>query len=138
MSYISLFLRKLVTRRAANRCEYCQLSQKGQEATFHVDHIVPLAAGGKTMAENLALAYVSCSLKKGAREFVIDAETNRKVKLFHPRKDIWRDHFEWQGVIVTAKTPTGIATLELLDLNRKLILAIREEEILLKRHPFNK
>lgn len=48
MSYIPLFLRKLVIRRAKNRCEYCQLSQKGQEATFHVDHIVPIASGGET------------------------------------------------------------------------------------------
>ena len=138
MSHIPLLLRKLVVRRAGNRCEYCQLSQNGQEATFHVDHIVPLASGGETLAENLALACVSCSLKKGAKEFVIDVVTKRKTKLFHPRKDIWNEHFEWQDVVVKAKTATGNATLELLDLNRKLIVAIREEEIFLKRHPFNK
>ena len=30
----------------------------------------------------------------------------------------------------------GRATVETLDLNRRIILAIREEEILLGRHPF--
>ena len=27
--------------RALGRCEYCQLSQAGQEATFHIDHVMP-------------------------------------------------------------------------------------------------
>jgi len=41
MSHVPARLRRLVVRRAANRCEYCQLAQVGQEATFHVDHIIP-------------------------------------------------------------------------------------------------
>ena len=135
MSHIPLFLRKLVIRRAKNRCEYCQLSQKGQEATFHVDHIIPLASGGKTIAENLALACVSCSLRKGAREFVIDEDHKTKVKIFHPRNDVWKEHFEWDGVVLKGKTEKGIVTVELLHLNRRLIIEIRKEEILLKRHP---
>jgi 5-methylcytosine-specific restriction endonuclease McrA len=47
--------------------QYCHLAQKGQEATFHVDHILPKAVGGRTTAANLALACVSCSLRKEAR-----------------------------------------------------------------------
>ena len=58
MSHIPSMLRKTVIRRAGNRCEYCQLSQKGQEATFHIDHIIPVILGGETIAENLALACV--------------------------------------------------------------------------------
>lgn len=67
MRYISDLLRRLVIERADNRCEYCGLSQVGQAATFHVDHVVPVVAGGETVAENLALACVSCSLRKGAK-----------------------------------------------------------------------
>jgi len=59
---ISSSLRRSVIQRARNRCEYCGLSQEGQEAIFHIDHIVPAAAGGPTSLENLALACVSCSL----------------------------------------------------------------------------
>ena len=46
MSYIAPALRQLVTTRANHRCEYCGLSQVGQEATFHVDHVMPVIAGG--------------------------------------------------------------------------------------------
>ena len=138
MSHIPLFLRKLVTRRAANRCEYCQLSQKGQEATFHVDHITPVASDGTTVAENLALACVSCSLRKGAKEFVVVENSTRKIRLFHPRKDIWKEHFEWDGAFLIGKTEEGKVTVDLLQLNRRLIVEIRKEEILLKRHPSNK
>ena len=60
-------LRRVVSERAAGRCEYCGLAQAGQEAAFHLDHVVPAVAGGTSDAENLALACVSCSLRKGAR-----------------------------------------------------------------------
>ena len=135
MSHIPLLLRKLVVRRAKGRCEYCQLSQKGQEATFHVDHIVPIASGGKTIAKNLALACVSCSLRKGAREFVTAKGSISEIRIFHPRKDVWNDHFEWNGAVIVGITESGIATGEVLKLNRRLMLAIREEEFLLGRHP---
>ena len=78
MSAIPAFLRKLVVRRAGNAREYCHLSQTGQEATFHIDHVVPVASGGETVAENLALACVSYSLRKGAKESAIDSETKSK------------------------------------------------------------
>ena len=43
-------LREAVARRAGHRCEYCQLAQAGQEATFHIDHVVPVAQGGADIA----------------------------------------------------------------------------------------
>lgn len=136
MSYIPADLRKKVITRAGNVCEYCHLSQKGQEATFHIDHIIPEISGGETAFENLALACVSCSLRKGAKQSITDSETMRDVKIFNPRKDDWREHFEWDGVVLTGLTAKGRATIETLKLNRRLILAIREEEVLLGRHPF--
>jgi hypothetical protein len=60
MTDIAPTLHTQVVLRAGQRCEYCRLSQLGQEATFHIDHVVPRAAGGPTVAENLALACVSC------------------------------------------------------------------------------
>ena len=62
MSGIPPSLRADVERRAGGRCEYCRLSQLGQEATFHIDHVVPRAGGGPTAIENLALACGSRSL----------------------------------------------------------------------------
>jgi len=135
MSHIPAALRRLVIRRAANRCEYCQLSQFGQEATFHIDDIVPDSHGGKTKEENLALACVSCSLRKEARQSAIDLETNKRVRLFHPRRDEWEDHFQWAGVEIIGLTAIGRATINLLKLNRPSILLIREEESLRGRFP---
>jgi hypothetical protein len=135
MTHIPALLRRLVSRRSRGRCEYCQLAQAGQEATFHVDHVQPVIAGGRTEADNLALACVSCSLRKGARQTAVDPDTGHVVSIYHPRSDTWSDHFVWQGVRVLGLTEVGRATIDALDLNRPLILAIREEEAALGRHP---
>lgn len=135
MSDIPARLHRLVVQRAGDRCEYCRLSQAGQEATFHIDHIVPKAARGPTRADNLAIACVSCSLRKEARRSAIDPMSGRRVALFHPRRQRWGDHFRWAGLRVFGLTPTGRATVSALRMNRPLILAIREEEALRNRHP---
>ena len=135
MATIPASLRRLVIQRADNRCEYCGISQIGQVATFHIDHIIPVVAGGETIAENLALACVSCSLRKGARQNLEDSETGEVVSIFNPRQQAWKEHFDWNGVQVVGLTATGRATVQALDLNRATMLAIRAEEELLGRHP---
>lgn len=129
-------LRRLAIERAENRCEYCKLSQDGQEATFHIDHIIPIANGGRTESDNLALACVSCSLRKGARQQVIDPHSGTTVRLFNPRQDRWVKHFAWtENIILTGLTEIGRATIAALDLNRPLIQAIRRVEMAFGRHP---
>lgn len=135
MTTIPASLRRFVTQRADNRCEYCGISQLGQVATFHVDHIIPVVVGGKTSTENLALACVSCSLRKGARQSIEDSQTGEMTLIFNPRQQIWKEHFSWNGVEIFGLTVTGRATIEALDLNRATMLAIRAEEDLLGRHP---
>jgi hypothetical protein len=128
-------LRRRVIKRAANCCEYCGLAQTGQEATFHVDHVVPMVAGGQSTLENLALACVSCSLRKSDRLVWVDPRTGEEAVLFDPRRDVWRAHFRWDGALVVGITPTGRATVMALHMNRPLVLAIREEETQRGRHP---
>ena len=135
MRYISASLRQLVIERTGNRCEYCGLSQAGQAATFHIDHIIPLAEDGQTTQQNLALACVSCSLRKAARLNAIDPDTGQEVPLYNPREQSWSEHFHWDGVSLIGMTPTGRATVEALKMNRPIMLAIRAEEVLLNRHP---
>lgn len=128
-------IRRIVAQRAGNRCEYCLLAQAGQEALFHIDHIIPEMDGGLTEPENLALACVSCSLRKGARQFVIDPTTRRLVRLFHPRQQRWAAHFCWNGFRVMGITATGRATVDALKLNRSTMLAICSEEDWFARFP---
>jgi len=85
--------RRHVIQQAGGRCEYCGLSQAGQEATFHVDHIVPVTAGGIATLGNLALACVSCSLRTDARQQAQDPTTGKEVPLLHPRRGVWARHF---------------------------------------------
>ena len=135
MSDVSPALQAEVVLRAGNRCEYCRLSQLGQEAAFHTDHVVPRAAGGPTVAGNLALACVSCSLRKWAQQTATDPDSGDEVPLFNPRTQVWAEHFRWDGERVVPLTPTGRATAAALALNRPLILAIRQEEAARGRHP---
>ena len=134
--YIPLRLANAVRDRAGDICEYCLLPQELQEATFHVDHVVPLAQKGNTIIANLALACVTCSLRKGARIRVRDPKTKRTVRIFNPRKDPWDRHFRFtarwriQGI-----TTIGRATAAALGMNRRQMIAIRRELASMKRFP---
>jgi hypothetical protein len=131
----SAALRQQVIKRAGNRCEYCGLSQAGQEASFHIDHVLPVKAGGLTVRTNLALACVSCSLRKGARQLAADPKTQQEVPLFNPRVEPWGDHFRWDDLHIVGLTATGRASVQTLQMNRPLILEIRREEVARNRHP---
>ena len=128
-------LRARVADRANHRCEFCGLAQAGQEATFHVDHLIPRVAAGAPEEDNLALACVGCSLRKGARQRAVDPATGEQVTLFNPRGERWLEHFRVDGFVIEGVTPTGRATVEALALNRPLMVAIREEQALIGRRP---
>lgn len=131
----SASLRRRVAVRARNRCEYCGLSQLGQAATFHLDHVLPVAAGGETVLDNLALACIHCSLRKGARTMVLDPKSGQSVPLFHPRQQQWNHHFRWSGNELVGITAIGRATIEALALNSSEHQIIRSFESVLGRHP---
>lgn len=130
--HIPSILVRTVRRRAHEACEYCRLPQVSQEATFHVDHVKPRIAGGPTTADNLAIACVTCSLRKSARQKVRDPKTGRLVRIFNPRKDQWNDHFHWTRTWrVKGKTAIGRATVSALRMNRPAIVAIRRQLVAL-------
>jgi hypothetical protein len=53
-----------VRERARGLSEYCHTAEQWQYVPFTVDHIVPLAQGGTTILENLALALLSLQSPK--------------------------------------------------------------------------
>jgi uncharacterized membrane protein YccC len=132
---VTAAIREKVIQRAAGRCEYCGLSSRGQAASFHVDHIKPQAAGGRTALSNLALACVHCSLRKGARQNGRDPLTAKESPLFHPRRDRWNHHYRWNGCRLTGLSATGRATIAALRLNSHDHQIIRAFESQLGRHP---
>jgi hypothetical protein len=118
MSYISPALRKLVSQRANYRCEYCLFPQSATLFTFEMEHIVSEKHGGKTVAENLAMACPYCNRAKGTDLGSIDSETGTLIPFFNPRTQLWQDHFLISdGAEIEAKTPEGRVTVKILQFN---------------------
>jgi hypothetical protein len=138
VTVIAADLRAAVVQRARSRCEYCRLSQDSQVATFPVDHVIPVACGGRTELGNLALACPRCNSRKWVHFEAIDPDSGLVVPLFDPRRQAWADHFRWVAAdpaVVEALTPTGRAAVALLDLNGPQHLTIRRLLATLGLHP---
>jgi len=86
-----------VRRRAHGFCEYCRSSDELTGHDFTVDHIVPQARGGSKRLTNLCWCCFWCNSYKQVRTQVRDPRTGQMVALFHPRQDIWQDHFRWSN-----------------------------------------
>jgi hypothetical protein len=116
-----------VWQRANGVCEYCHLPQTYHRLPFQVDHIIAEQHGGKTVSENLALSCLRCNKRKGPNIASIDPMIGEIVRLFHPRRDNWNDHFRWNGAELVGLTPIGRATIAILVINDPSAVAIREE-----------
>ena len=79
-------------------------------------HIISEKHGGLTDASNLALACVTCNRAKGS-DIATVAEEGGVVELFHPRRQVWAEHFALAGTRLVGLTAVGRATVRLLKLN---------------------
>jgi hypothetical protein len=119
----------VVARRAAHRCEYCHAPEAVFNSFFEVEHIQPQAKDGSDEEDNLALACRSCNIYKSAHLTGFDEVTQSEVRLFHPRRDVWAEHFEvvaGTGVI-QGRTEVGRATVTRLRMNREVQLKARRQ-----------
>ena len=123
----------LVAARARHVCEYCRAPEVVFNLPFEVEHVTPQARGGESTADNLALACRSCNLYKSAHVRSVDELTQREVSLFHPRRDVWQEHFslsESTGEI-EGLTGVGRATVSRLRVNSAAQVAARRQWLLL-------
>jgi hypothetical protein len=67
--------------------------KKDKKRLFMSTMFYPSNMPGKTTFANLALACVSCSLHKAAKQTASDPETGKEAPLFNPRKSPWNLHF---------------------------------------------
>jgi len=111
-------LKARVRRRARFRCEYCLFPERFSELRFQLDHIIAKQHGGQTKATNLALARFRCNSHKGTNLSGVDPQSATVVRLFHPRQDIWKEHFAWNGAILASLTSIGRVTIAVLRINR--------------------
>ena len=56
---------------------------------------------------------------------------------FHPRKDVWTDHFTWNDdyTLIVPLTEIGKATLETLKMNKPQIINWRTAVFAIGKHP---
>jgi hypothetical protein len=128
-------LRQFVWRRAESRCEYCQLPQQWSTVDFEIDHVIARKHGGKTEPGNLALSCFFCNSYKGPNVAGVDPDDGRVVRLFHPRRDRWAEHFYWRGSLLLAQTAVGRTTVVTLAINHSAAIAVRESLMLEGLHP---
>lgn len=82
-----------------------------------MDHIIAQKHGGDTILDNLALCCRLCNQHKGSDIASLDPADGALTPLFHPRREIWRDHFLLRGGIIIPRTSVGRVTARLLQLN---------------------
>src|SRR5688500_7880882 len=111
-------LQQVVRSRAQALCEYCCMPEAETSLPFVIDHVIARQHGGRTEPDNVALACGRCNLCKGPNIAGIDPKAARLVRLFNPRTDRWPDHFEWQGAVISGRTPIGRTTAAVLALNQ--------------------
>jgi hypothetical protein len=129
-TYINVALRKQVYERASGCCEYCLIPDIVTFAPHEIDHIIAEKHGGLTEPENLALSCTLCNKHKGSDLTSIDPETGEIVPLYHPRQDLWHEHFQIKDAEFTALSAKARVTIRLLQLNRQD--RIEERQLLLE------
>jgi hypothetical protein len=130
-------LRQQIFQRARGCCEYCRSQALYTTEVFDVEHIIPTVRHGATVLENLALACSGCNGHKYDRIEALDPFTQQVVPLFHPRQDVWREHFHWSDdyTQILGLTPTGRATVALLQMNSLNLINWRRVMRLARQHP---
>jgi hypothetical protein len=114
-----------VWQRVRARCEYCELPSAFHPAPFPIDHVIARQHGGATEFENLALACIDCNRFKGPNIAGLDPESGEVVRLFDPRRDVWMEHFVWDGPELKALTTIGRATIVVLLINDPEVISLR-------------
>lgn len=118
----------LVADRAEHRCEYCHAPELVFNFPFEVEHIIPTSKQGSNDDSNLALSCRSCNLRKGNRTSGNDPTTQVETPFFHPRQELWNDHFDPSPITgeISGLTETGRTTIYYLDMNSAPQLAARQ------------
>jgi len=104
---------------------------------MHVEHIIPVAAGGTSAEENLWLACPLCNGYKGSQVDAVDLVSRERVPLFNPRRQQWHEHFQWSadGIEIVGQTAIGRATVFALKLNNEYLTRARRRWVLAGWHP---
>jgi HNH endonuclease len=126
-TYINTELRRLVEARASCSCEYCKMPSGVAFFPHEVDHVISEKHDGRTESINLAYACWRCNRHKGSDLGSFDPQTGAFSFLFHPRNQIWVEHFSLVKGKIVGLTAEGRTTVKLLQFNRADRIAERQK-----------
>ncbi|MFE4107808.1 HNH endonuclease [Almyronema epifaneia] len=136
MSYVSVALRQRVMQRANNQCEYCLFPQKASLFSFEMEHIIAEKHGGKTSADNLALACPYCNRAKGTDLGSIDPLSGKLTPFFNPRTQAWQEDFQiGNNAEIVPLTPEGRVTTKILQFNEPERMLERQKLLMFEQYP---
>lgn len=137
MSYLSADLRDRLLQADNRHCAYCHTREANTGQPMTIDHIIPQTQGGETSYENLCFACRRCNEFKGSAIRAQDPLTGEMVALFHPRRQAWTDHFQWDetGSLLNGLTAVGRATIVALNINNPIIVDVRRRWVSVGWHP---
>jgi hypothetical protein len=118
MTYIAEALRQQINEQAQRRCEYCRLHEDFAYHRHEIDHIYAEKHGGATQADNLCVTCADCNRHKGSNLCSLDPDTGMITALFHPRQDVWHEHFRMKanGIIEPLSAQGRVLRFNRLDL----------------------
>jgi HNH endonuclease len=127
MAEITAAQKEFIGERARRCCEYCLSQLKFSPDPFSIEHIIPLSKSGTYDLDNLAFACQGCNNRKYNLTEAIDPITGKSVRLYHPRQQLWSEHFVWSDDFteLIGISPTGRATVVRLKLNREGVVNLR-------------
>ena len=104
---------------------------------FNFDHVISVCKGGTSDLANLAWTCGRCNGHKHGKTHAIDPLTQDSCHLYNPREDEWIEHFQWSkdALRMIGKTPTGRATIALLQINREGVVNLRKLLLMVGLHP---
>ncbi|MFN0080330.1 MAG: HNH endonuclease [Prosthecobacter sp.] len=126
MSRVTPAVAATVRARAQHRCEYCHLRPEWTIMPFQVDHIIAQKHRGDSQEQNLAFACLRCNARKGPNVAGVNPVEGQITPLFHPRHDVWEEHFEWHGAWLFGRTARARATIDVLGINDAEAVQARE------------
>ena len=135
--YLSDELRQRLIKADDHQCAYCQTTAANTGQLMTVDHIIPRSQGGSTEFNNLCFCCRACNEFKGQKTGAEDPLSGEIVPLYHPRQQLWQEHFAWDeaGASLAGLTAIGRATIVALKMNNQVIVSARHRWVSTGWHP---
>ena len=134
-TYFSKKDREFIQKRAKYRCEYCLLLEKYMDCVN--EHIIAKSCGGTDDLDNIANGCIRCNGFKYNKIEGFDEVSNKVARLYHPRTNVWDEHFKWDEnyIQIIGITAIGRVTVNTLKMNHQKSKNLRKLMRISFEHP---